>query len=132
MLKKQSSLAKQRKIFNFFKSNKSGDFGSPFLIFKMQVKIQKSCRGVVSICDSDLVGKYFEEGKFQLDVKESFYRGEEFTKEQVLFLIQKMDREDATFNVVGKESIQTAIEAGIIIEEGVKKIAGIPFGMVLL
>jgi len=98
----------------------------------MLVKIQQSCRYIVAICDSNLIGKRFEEGKLQLDVKESFYKGEEKTKEQVLHIIKKMAAEDATFNIVGKESIQTAIESELISEENVGKIHGIPFALVLL
>ena len=98
----------------------------------MLVKIQQSCRYIVAICDSNLIGKRFEEGKLQLDIKESFYKGEEKTREQVLHIIKKMAAEDATFNIVGKESIQTAIESGIISEESIGKIHGILFALILL
>ena len=98
----------------------------------MQVKIQKSYRDIVAICDSELLGKRFEQGKFQLDIKESFYKGEEKAKPEVLNIIKKMSVEDATFNIVGKESTDTALEAGIISKEGIKEINGIPFAMVLL
>ena len=43
----------------------------------MLVNIIKSYREVVAICDSELLGKCFEEGIFQLDIKESFYKGEQ-------------------------------------------------------
>ena len=98
----------------------------------MQVKIQKSYRDIVAICDSELLGKRFEQGKFQLDIKESFYKGEEKTKTEVLEIIKKMSIEDATFNIVGKEATDTALEAGIISKQGIKEIQGIPFAMVLL
>ncbi len=98
----------------------------------MQVKIQKSYRNIVAICDSELLGKKFEEDKFQLNIKESFYKGEEKTKSEVLDIIKKMSIEDSTFNIVGKEAINVALEAGIISEQGVKKIQGIPFALVLL
>ena len=98
----------------------------------MLVKIQKSYRYVVSICDSELVGKRFEEGKFQLDVKESFYKGEELPKDKVVELMQDMAREDATFNIVGKEAIKSALEAGIITKEAIGTIQGVPFSLVLL
>ena len=98
----------------------------------MLVKIQKSYRDIVAICDSDLLGKKFEEGNKQLDIKESFYKGEEKNKEDALKIIQDMSKEDATFNIVGKESVNTALEAGIISKEGIKKIKGIPFALVLL
>lgn len=98
----------------------------------MLLKIHKSYRDIIAICDSNLLGKRFEEGKFQLDIKESFYKGEEKTEEFLIKTIRKMSEEDATFNIVGKESIETAIKAGIINKEGVKVIEHVPFAMVLL
>ena len=74
----------------------------------------------------------FEEGKLQLDVKESFYKGEEVSEEQALKLIQNQSREDAIFNLVGKKATQIALKAGIITKEGIGKIQGIPYALVLL
>ena len=65
---------------------------------------------VVAICDSELIGKYFEEGKFQLDVKESFYKGQEVSEEEIIKLIRRMSVEDSTFNIVGEKSVSLAIE----------------------
>ncbi len=98
----------------------------------MLVKITKAYRDIVAICDSDLIGKKFEENEFQLDVKESFFSGEEFSKEKTIKVKQDMSRNDATFNIVGKNSINTALEAEIICEESIKRIQGIPFVLVLL
>jgi uncharacterized protein len=98
----------------------------------MLVKVIKSYRDTVAICDSELVGKKFEEGKFQLDVKESFYKGEELSEDQVSIILTRMMREDATFNIVGKKAVALALRHGIILKEGIKEIQGIPFAMVLL
>ncbi len=98
----------------------------------MFVRVIKSYRDVVAICDSDLLGKKFEEGQFQLDVKESFYKGEEMDEEQTSNIIIRMSGDDATFNIVGKKSIALAIDAGIIAKEGIKTIQGIPFAMILV
>ena len=80
----------------------------------------------------ELLGKVFEEGKFQLDVKESFYKGKEVNEEELFEIIMKMSREDATFNIIGKKSVSIALKVGIITEEGIEKIQGIPFALVLL
>jgi len=96
------------------------------------IRVIKSHRDIVVVCDSDLVGKKFDDGKFQLDIKENFYCGEEFSENEAIILMKKMQREDATFNIVGKESINAALKAGIISKEGIKKIQGIPFALVLL
>lgn len=98
----------------------------------MLIKIIKSHRYVVAVCDSELIGKKFEEGKFQLDVKESFFLGDEFSESEAITLMKKMSREDATFNIVGDDSVSAALKAGIIAKEGIKKIQGIPFSLVLL
>lgn len=96
------------------------------------VKIHKSYRDVIALCDSELVGKKFEEGVMQLDLRENFYKEKEVTYDEAVQLIQFQTREDATFNIVGKNSINAAIEAEILTEEGVKEIQGIPFSLILV
>ena len=39
------------------------------------IKVHNSYRSVVAVADSDLLGKRFEEGIKQLDVRENFYNG---------------------------------------------------------
>ena len=97
----------------------------------MLVKIIKSHRDIVIICDSNLIGKKFDEGKFQLNLKENFFNGEEKTEQETTEIIKDMIREDATFNIVGDKSISVALKTGIISENGVKKIQGIPFALIL-
>ncbi len=98
----------------------------------MLVKIHKSYRDVVAICDSDLIGKKFEEDKFQLDLTTQFFRGDEKTEEETLNIIRDMATEDATFNIIGEKSVALAIKSEIITENAVKKIQGIPFTLILL
>jgi uncharacterized protein len=98
----------------------------------MFVKIHKSYREVIAICDSNLIGKTFEEEKFQLDVKESFFKGKEVDQETLIEIMRARAMEDSTFNIIGKESIETAIKAGIITKESVKKVQDIPFSLLLL
>jgi len=97
----------------------------------MFLNIIHSYRDVVAICDSELLGKTFTEDEYQLDIKESFYKGERLDKEDVLKTIKDMALEDATFNIVGERAVQTAIEAGIINKKSVGKIAGIPYALIL-
>lgn len=98
------------------------------------IKIHRShnVRPVVAICDSDILGKKFEEGIRQLDVRENFYKGEEVDDEAAMHILRVQSVEDASFNIVGKKSIELAIKAGIIPKEGVGKVKGIPFALVLL
>ncbi|MEX0920728.1 MAG: DUF424 family protein [Candidatus Pacearchaeota archaeon] len=98
----------------------------------MIVNIIESYRDVIAICDKNLLGKRFEEGKFQLHIKESFYKGKEKSENEVLEIIKNMAKEDATFNIVGEKSVNVAIKAGIINENSVGEIQGIKFALVLL
>jgi len=98
----------------------------------MLVKVHKSYREVVAICDSELLGKKFEEGVKLLNVRENFYNGEELNKEETIKKIKFHAKEDATFNIVGKESIDAAIQAGIINEDSVGTIKDIPYALKLL
>ncbi len=98
----------------------------------MLIKIHKSYRDVVAICDNELIEKKFEEGKFQLDVKESFFKGEKVSEERTIEIMKNLSQEDATFNIIGGKSVACAIKAGIISKQGIKKIDGVPFALVLM
>lgn len=97
----------------------------------ISINVINSYRTIVAICDEELLGKYFWEGKLQLNVKENFYKGELVSEEQAKEMIQNMIKEDATFNIVGENSVKAAIQAGVITEEAVGKIAEIPYSLIL-
>ena len=97
----------------------------------MLVKIHKSYREVVAVCDSELLGKKFEQDKAVLEVTD-FYNGEGIEKQTLVKLLQDYAKEDATFNIIGEKSIQAALEAGIITQQGIRKVQNIPFALVLL
>jgi len=98
----------------------------------MQIKIHKSYRTIVALSDTDLLGKTLEEGIKQIEVKPTFFQGEEKTKEEVIEILKDMQKEDATFNIVGKESVECALKAGIISKEGIIMIDNVPVALVLL
>ena len=96
------------------------------------IKLIKSQRNILAVCDSELIGKKFEEGKLQIDVKENFFKGEEIDEKKAIAIMEKEAEEDSTFYIVGEKSIRAALEAGVIAEEGIVKIQGIPVSLVLL
>lgn len=99
----------------------------------MQIKVHKAYRDIISVCDTDILGKLFEEGNRILDVRENFFKGEEISEEKLIELMKEISSEaDATFNIAGKKAVECALKAGIIYESGIKKIQGIPFALVLL
>jgi hypothetical protein len=97
----------------------------------MYLKVHQSYRDVIAICDSDLIGKKFEEGKRQLDIKEGFFKDKEVDETELERLIQFYIREDATFNIVGKQSTEVAIKLGIVSKENISLIQNIPFTIIL-
>lgn len=98
----------------------------------MLVKIHNSYRSIVAICDSALLGKSFEEGNRQITLNEHFFGGEEKAEKEVLETIESCAAEDYTFNIVGEQSTNLALKAGIIKPEGITRIQGVPIALVLL
>ncbi len=99
------------------------------ILFLMNIKIHEAYRSIVAVADSDLIGKVFEEGIKQIDVRESFFKGEEVDRERVIEILKDMDKEDAIFNIVGKKSVECGIKAGVLSKEGIIEIDGIPIGL---
>lgn len=90
----------------------------------MIIKInQVHNRKVVAICDKDILGKVFVQDEMQLDLSSLFYHGKKSSIEQTIEVMKAAD----DLNLVGVKTIALAIEQKVIIEENVRKIAGIPY-----
>lgn len=73
---------------------------------------------LVAVCDTDVLGETFENGDVSITVNEEFYGGEEASRETVISSLTR-----ATIaNIVGTESVDVAIEAGIIDQQNVLEI----------
>ena len=81
-------------------------------------------RTVLAVCDSELLGKVFEDGDFVLDLAKyrSFYDGEEVSEAEA----ERLIRNATSINLVGEKSIAAAKKALGIKASGARKIAGIP------
>lgn len=98
----------------------------------MQIKIHEGYRKTVALSDTNLIGKTFDQDIKEIKIRENFFQGEEKNKQETIEILKDLAKEDATFNIVGEESIQTALEAGIIDQQGIIKIDNIPVALVLL
>lgn len=96
------------------------------------VKVHQAYREVIAVCDSDLIGKKFEEGKIQLDVSEAFFGGDKMDEKKATGVIKEKLAEDACFNFVGKEAVRIGIKAGAIDENCMMKVKGIPYALLLV
>lgn len=99
---------------------------------RMFIKIHDSYRKVVAVCDGDLLGNKFEEGKKQLDVRTSFYQGEEIDEERLAEKFLRLRNDDATFNLVGENTLRVALRTGIITKENIGRVDGTPFALGLV
>lgn len=98
----------------------------------MFVNIIKTYRNIVAVCDSELIGKKFEEKGFQLEAKENFFKGEKVSEREMIEIMRNESAEDSIFNIIGDKSINIALKTGVISEQEIKKIQGIPFALVLI
>jgi len=96
------------------------------------LKVHKSYRWVVAVCDKELYGNKFVEDKKQLDLTGEFFHGDEMNCDEVKNEIERCALEDATFNIVGENSVRIAKEMGVVVDGGVSEIKGIPFALVLV
>ena len=81
-----------------------------------------SDRFVIAVCDEELIGKEFSEGKFYLKVSERFYKGDKKTDDAVISILQ----DSTNINLVGKKSIALGIKSGVITDDHVRLIQGVP------
>ncbi|NOZ58586.1 MAG: DUF424 family protein [Euryarchaeota archaeon] len=77
---------------------------------------------LVAVCDASIHGRVFEEGELILDIKREFYGDEEFTEEQVAVFL----KEATIANIAGEGAVGIAVKLGIIDEENVLRVCGIP------
>jgi hypothetical protein len=96
----------------------------------MIIKVHKTQDGrkVIAICDSNLIGKKFEEKNLQLDLTSNFYKGEEKSEEEIIESIKG----SYIINLVGKNSINLGIKLDIINKNNIIKIKNIPHAQAIL
>jgi hypothetical protein len=93
------------------------------------VKKHVSSRKILlAVCDSSIIGKKYEEGKMQLDLSSSFYKGENKTEGELIDLIKKT----YIINAAGKKSVDFLVKNGFADSSAVIKISGIPHIQILL
>jgi hypothetical protein len=85
---------------------------------------------LVSLCDRECIGECYSEGELRLDVTEEFYGGpesEEMPAPAAMSVIRAAD----VVNIVGEESVDAAIAAGLVDEARVLRVAGQPHAQLL-
>ena len=84
----------------------------------------KRHREVLAACDEDLIGKKFEDRGLILDIKESFYRGEIVSGDE----LGRMLADYSNISLVGEQTIKIAKRNKLVDKVG--RIKGVPYAMI--
>lgn len=84
-------------------------------------------RKILTACDSEVIGKVYEEGKAQLDLTTEFFQGEEKEKSELKSLLKGV----TTLMIIGKEAVSFAEDEGLVTEERVKTVDGVPHAQIV-
>ena len=91
------------------------------------IKIHKGLHSVVAICDADLIGKSFKQGKLRLSISEHFYKGERKNLDEITHLLVN----SSNLNLVGPKIIQLALSLNLITKKQILVIDGVPHAQII-
>ncbi len=95
-------------------------------MFYMNVNNSKE-ETVVAICDSDLMGGIFKEGRLKLEITEKFYGNTLVKLNDCLEILKNC----GNANLVGKKIITAAVKMGLIHEDGILYVDNIPHALII-
>ncbi|MEM1537183.1 MAG: DUF424 family protein [Candidatus Bathyarchaeia archaeon] len=95
---------------------------------KCYMKVRKIGNHVLlSICDAEILGKTFREGKIVFQVTKEFYGEEEVEIEEAIAMIEN----STIVNLVGKNVVEKAVEKGYVHPEAILRIEGVPHAQIV-
>ena len=77
---------------------------------------------LVAVCDAELLGETFREGKLKLEVKAGFYKGIQTSIPDALRAIDEAD----IANLVGKAIVGAAVRERLVDPSAIVHISGVP------
>ncbi|MFA5945084.1 MAG: DUF424 family protein [Candidatus Thermoplasmatota archaeon] len=89
---------------------------------------QQGVQRLIAACDAELLGSTHREGKFKLDVTPGFYDGLRVDSEGLSSYL----RSATVANLVGKRSIDVAIDLGLVDPSNVLVVSGVPHAQFLV
>jgi uncharacterized protein len=83
---------------------------------------------IIAMCDSELLGKKFKEGKLELDLStySEFYKGDLVEDDEASDYI-KNSRSFYTANIVGEKSVAIFLRKGLVSRKEVRKVKEVPY-----
>lgn len=89
---------------------------------------QQGVQRLVAACDPELLDTSHREGKFKLDVPASFYDGLRVDRDGLGAYL----RSATVANLVGKRSIDVAVDLGLVDPDNVLIVSGVPHAQFLV
>jgi len=89
---------------------------------------QQGLQRLLAACDPELLGESFREGKFRLQVAASFYDGLRVEEETLVAYL----RQCTVANLVGPRTVGVAVRLGLVAEDNVLVVAGVPHAQLLV
>lgn len=89
---------------------------------------QQGVQRLLAACDEELLGNKYQEGKFRLDVADTFYDGMRVDEDSLTAFL----RQCTVANLVGERTVQTAMELGLVNAEHVLRVEGVPHAQILV
>jgi len=92
------------------------------------MNLKKIGRSVLlCMCDAEILGRTFREGKIVFCVKKDFYKGARVPVDEAVSLIET----STIVNMVGRNIVRKAIERGYVHPEAVLNIEGVPHAQIV-
>jgi len=91
----------------------------------MYIKIHGEGKSkIIALCDSELIGKVLKEGEITLDLDNysNFFKGQIVTRDEAKEALTNF----ASINIVGKKSVDCALELGLIVKNQIVNVDGHP------
>lgn len=94
----------------------------------ISIKLYRSSDDLIlGACDKELLGKTFTDGERQIDVSERFYQGDIIDAQQLKDILS----EATIANLVGKKTIDIALEMELIDKENLLIIDDVPHAQIV-
>lgn len=92
----------------------------------MEIDVNVHDEKVLSLCDSELIGRTLKQDNFELIITERFYKGEKIGEKHIIALL----KEAGNVNIVGENSVKLALKAKAITKDGIREIDGVPIAQI--
>jgi hypothetical protein len=81
---------------------------------------------LVTLCDTELIGRTLVEGKLKMHISKDFFGGELVGEEEAVKLL----RESSMISLAGERSVKMALANKLGSPQAVREIEGVPFLMI--